>query len=87
MSATMLTTADVLQMLADCFAEPLEEIVPDRARDDIAGWDSMGALMLMAELDERCDLQVSAEQSRDFSSIADVLAYLRGQQRLLEREA
>jgi len=81
---TVLTTNEVLQMLADCFAEPVEEIIPGRARDDIAGWDSMGALMLMAELDERCNLQLSAEQSKRLRSVADVLDYLRAEQQLLE---
>ncbi len=80
-----LTLEDALEMLADCFGETESALVPDRARDDIPGWDSMGALMLMAELDDRCSLQLSAEQSRSLRSVGDVLDYLRNEQCLVER--
>lgn len=62
-------------MLADAFAEP-EPLRADMQRDDVAGWDSMGALMLMAELDERFGLQLTAEASRAMQSVGDVLEYL-----------
>ncbi|KAF1722720.1 acyl carrier protein [Pseudoxanthomonas wuyuanensis] len=77
MSAARITIAEAVQMLADAFAEPADELAPERSRDDIGGWDSMGALMLMAELDERFGLQLDAEQSKAMRSVGDVLAYLR----------
>ncbi|WP_454830774.1 acyl carrier protein [Pseudoxanthomonas wuyuanensis] len=77
MSAARITVAEAVQMLADAFAESVDGLVPERSREDIAGWDSMGALMLMAELDERFGLQLDAEQSRAMRSVGDVLAYLR----------
>jgi acyl carrier protein len=84
MSAAKLSLDDALQMLAECFAEAAADLGPERVREDIAGWDSMGALMLMAELDERCHLQLSAEQSRSLRSVGDVLAFLRAHRRLAE---
>jgi acyl carrier protein len=72
-----ITESEALGLLAETFAEPLENIRPDVARDAIAGWDSMGALMLMAELDERFSLQLSAETSKQMRRVADVLDYLR----------
>ncbi len=83
MTAAM-TIEEALKMLAECFGEAERDLLPDRARDDIPGWDSMGALMLMAELDDRCALHLSAEQSQNLLSVGDVLDYLRSEQRLLD---
>jgi acyl carrier protein len=77
MSTRMLSVPEAIAMLAEAFDEPPAQLSPQCRRDDIAGWDSMGALMLMAELDERFGLQLDAEHSRTLQSIADVLAYLR----------
>lgn len=73
----MISESDALGLLAETFAEPLENIRPEVARELIAGWDSMGALMLMAELDERFSLQLTAETSKQMRCIGDVLDYLR----------
>lgn len=80
--SAVLSVDEALQMLAECFGESVADLAPQRVREDIEGWDSMGALMLMAELDERCDLQLDAEQSRRLLSVGDVLDYLRSHQRL-----
>ena len=79
MSIVRISVAEAVQMLAEAFAESPEDLSPMRSRDDIGGWDSMGALMLMAELDERFNLQLDAEQSKAMRSVGDVLAYLREQ--------
>ena len=66
-----------LKMLAEAFDEPVENLSPDTDRDHIAGWDSMGALTLMAELDERFGIVLTAEQSVEMRHSRDVLAHLR----------
>jgi acyl carrier protein len=66
-----------LQLLAETFDEPAGSLTPDTSRDAIAGWDSMGALSLMAELDERFDIELTADASRAMRSVADILALLR----------
>lgn len=71
-----ITAAEALRMLTDAFDETAL-LTPDMQRDDVAGWDSMGALMLMAELDERFGLQLTAETSRAMRQVGDVLDYLR----------
>ncbi|MEL1264532.1 acyl carrier protein [Pseudoxanthomonas putridarboris] len=76
MSAPRLSMQEALQMLADAFAEPAP-LASDMRRDEVAGWDSMGALMLMAELDDRFGLQLSAEQSKAMQVVDDVLDFLR----------
>ena len=74
---TPISTAAALQMLADAFDEPIAAITPSRARDTVPGWDSMGALALMAELDDRFSIQLTADESRAMTKIDDVLVYLK----------
>lgn len=76
MSAVRISEHEALAMITEAFAEA-EPLTPSMQRDDIAGWDSMGALMLMAELDERFGLQLEAEDSRAMRQVSDVLDYLR----------
>ena len=64
-------------MLAETFDEPVKRITPDTTRDSLAGWDSMGALSLMAELDERFSIELTADASRTMTRIADVIELLR----------
>ncbi len=76
MSQRTLTTQEALEMMADAFSEPLENLQPDTPRDSIPGWDSMGALMLIAELDERLGLELQAEVSREMKRVQHVLDFL-----------
>ncbi len=76
MSQTSITVAEALAMMADAFNEPLENVRPDTARDKIIGWDSMGALMLIAEIDERFGIELSAEVSRQMRQVQHVLDFL-----------
>jgi acyl carrier protein len=71
---TTITTPDALQMLSDIFEMPVLDA--HTSRTAIAAWDSMGALSLMAELDERFQIELTADASRSMNSIADVLALL-----------
>jgi acyl carrier protein len=71
-----ITQSDALKMLSETFEEPLANLRTDTARDDIPGWDSMGALTLMAELDERFGIALSAEDSKQLAKIGDVMELL-----------
>ena len=77
MEMTTITEREALSLLAETFAEPIENIRPEVERAAIPGWDSMGALMLMAELDERFSLELTADTSKKMQRVADVLAFLR----------
>lgn len=74
---TQVSVSDALAMLAECFNLPVEDVHADLERDAIDDWDSMGALMLMAELDERFGIELTAEVSREMTRIGDVLAFLK----------
>jgi acyl carrier protein len=77
MAKTTITEREALSLLAETFAEPVENIRPEVERAAIQGWDSMGALMLMAELDERFSLELTADTSKNMQRVADVLEFLR----------
>lgn len=74
-----ITQTEALAMLAECFNVPPESLHPDVERESIEDWDSMGALMLIAELDERFGLELTAEVSREMTRIGHVLDFLREQ--------
>ncbi len=73
----MLTTVQALEMLAECFGTEAAALTPGHRRDAIPGWDSMGALMLMAELDARFGIELDPESSRAMVSVEDALVFLR----------
>ena len=72
-----MTTGEAIKMIAEAFNEPVNRITRDAVRADIEGWDSMGALVLIAELDDRFDLELTAETSRGMQRVSDVVDFLR----------
>lgn len=72
-----ITTSETLDMLSSIFEEPIANLSPEVLRDDVPGWDSMGALALMAELDERFGIVLTADESRKMIRIGDLLHFLR----------
>jgi acyl carrier protein len=72
-----ITVAQALDMLCECFNLPPGTLAPETERDAIQEWDSMGALMLMAELDERFGLELTADLSREMTRVSHVLDFLR----------
>lgn len=68
---------EALQWIAKVFEDAPERISSSTARKDIAGWDSMGTLILLAELDEKFSIHVSEDQIEAMQSVSDVLEILR----------
>jgi len=71
-----MTRDEALAWLADLFQEPIEVVRPNTARDELPGWDSMGVLTLMADLDEKFDIRVTEDEMTAMTSIQDVLDLL-----------
>jgi len=46
------------------------------SRDDIPGWDSMGQLMLILELEQRFEIEIPPERGDKLTSISEVLRFL-----------
>jgi acyl carrier protein len=76
MTTSKLKHSAAIDMLAEAFDEPAESLQPERLRDTIPGWDSMGALLLIAEIEERFGVELSADESRTMTRIGDVLEFL-----------
>lgn len=76
MATATITRAEALRMLEEAFMAPEGTLTPELERVEIPGWDSMGALMLMAELDTRFNLELTAEASRAMLRVSDVLTWL-----------
>lgn len=72
-----MTRQEALKMLAMAFQEPESAVREGVSRENLGGWDSMGALALMAELDERFGLLLTAETSRAMTRVDDILEFLR----------
>jgi acyl carrier protein len=72
-----ISSSDAINILAQAFDESPESLQPERLRSSIPGWDSMGALVLIAEIEERFGIELTAEESRAMIRIADVLDFLR----------
>ncbi|MGA1238780.1 MAG: acyl carrier protein [Limisphaerales bacterium] len=74
---------EALRWIAELFEEAPENIRPDTPRSDIATWDSLGVLTLMADLNERFDIIMTAEQIGGMASVADLLEVLRANGKLV----
>ena len=80
----LLTLPEALKMIADALNEPLDAIHPERTRASMLGWDSMGVLMLTAELDDRFGVELPADESRNMQSVNDILDFMRARKLMLE---
>jgi len=67
---------DALRMLEEAFGIDTGSLTENIARADLPEWDSMGALMLIAELDARFSIILTPEESKDMTYVRDVLNML-----------
>ena len=71
-----MTPSEALAWVATMFEEPLDNVRPETPRDEIFGWDSLGVLALMAELDEKFDIRVGEQEMTAMTSVQDILNVL-----------
>lgn len=81
---TSIKRQQLMQALATVFQESPEALDEARTRESIQAWDSMGTLMLIAELDERLHLTLEEEELKKLTSIGDIFALLREKQVTIE---
>ncbi len=77
MTQAMLTPHEALELLAEVFVEPVANLKPGTLRLELAGWDSMGALLFMAALDEKFGVELTADESLQMTTISDALGFMR----------
>lgn len=68
---------DALHWIAEVFEDAPDRIKADTPRKDIAGWDSLGTLSLIAGLDEKFDIHLSEQEIEGLQNVGDILAVLR----------
>jgi acyl carrier protein len=79
MTKATVNEQQALDLLAEVFAEPVGNLKLGTPRMELAGWDSMGALMFMAMLDEKFGVELTADESLKMEKIADAIAFMRAQ--------
>lgn len=67
-----------LKWCSDLFDEPVENLSLDTPRSDIEGWDSMGSLLLIADLDEIYGIEIGEEGILKLKTLADLAALVEG---------
>jgi len=72
----MTDTKDFLSWCGNLFDEPVDHLTMETPREDIPGWDSMGTLLLMADLDEVHGIQLSEEELNDLRTLGDIKALI-----------
>lgn len=63
---------EFLSWCANLFNEPVESLSLDTPQEEIEGWDSMGALLLMADLDEIYDIQLDEGELISLKTLGDI---------------
>ncbi|MFN0171027.1 MAG: acyl carrier protein [Bryobacteraceae bacterium] len=74
---SIVTQEEALAWVAAMFAEAPGRLTPDTARADIAEWDSLGVLTVMASLDSDFDIVLSDEEVQSMRKVNDILDILR----------
>lgn len=76
MSDNSISIDAALEMLANLINESIEDVKQGVELESLEGWDSMGVLLLMAELDERFAIVLDVDKITNFKTVDDVLALL-----------
>ena len=71
-----LTEAEALDWVANVFALAPGGVTRETRRSDIALWDSLGVLMVMASLDEDFGVTVTDADMRACKTVGDLIALL-----------
>ena len=72
MAKTMNLT-EALTWIAETFEVSVENVKPDTLREEIESWDSLGALTLMARLDEDFEIILTEDELSEMKAVGDIL--------------
>jgi acyl carrier protein len=71
-----MTVEEALTWLADLFNEKTVNVRPGAHRSDLAGWDSLGQLLLMSALDQQFEIRLTRQELTGLGSVQDILDLL-----------
>jgi len=66
----------VKHLVATLFNIDEASLTPASSTADIAGWDSMGQLMLILELEQQFEIQIPPERAEKLTSISAIIGFL-----------
>jgi acyl carrier protein len=66
----------VKQIVATLFNVDEGSLTVASSPQDIPGWDSMGQLMLILELEQQFEIQIPPERAEKLTSIAQIVDYV-----------
>ena len=69
----IMNLTEALLWIAETFETSAEGIKPGTLREEIEAWDSLGALTLMARLDEEFDIVLSDDDLVNIKAVKDIL--------------
>ena len=72
-----MTEAEALRWVAELFEEAPGAISPGTLRTDIAAWDSLGVLTLIAALEDQFEIALSGSVIQGFETVGDILDIMR----------
>ncbi len=68
----MINRDEFFTWCGNLFNEPAEDLTMETPREEIPGWDSMGTLLLMADMDEIHGIQLSEEDLTGLKTLGDL---------------
>jgi acyl carrier protein len=73
----LLETDELFAWIAEMFEEMPEDINMEKTRDEIPAWDSLGVLVLMANLDEKFNIVLQADEISKIDSVGAIVELVR----------
>jgi len=77
MAENKISISQALSIIAEAINSPEDAVHPTAQLEDLEGWDSMGVLLLMAELDERFSIILEEDTISAFNTVNDILSKLK----------
>ena len=74
-----ISDSEALELIAEAINEDIGAVTATTELSSLEGWDSMGALLLMAEFDERFELIIDQEVIEGFVLVGDILKLLKNE--------
>ncbi len=69
----------LLDLLCELMDEPEGSLTPESILEDVEGWDSLSALTIMAEYDDRFEIVLTPDQLESFTVIDNFIQVVRDQ--------
>lgn len=67
----------IAQVIADVLGIPVAQVTPDRAPDNVEGWDSVQHLNLMLAIEQAVGVQLEPEDIEEMQSVGAILEIVR----------